>query len=164
MMTTNSKQAYFSSMPRRFADSKAGRFLLHFMELQIPMSLGAFVCYLVVRLISRAASFSTAYQPGTFLFAVGDLFFLNVPVIVCMIFRGHGWRHSLGIAVAMIAPVTAIMVLGPLTAYDYLTWLLTVGYPAMCLGMLVYMLYSRDHFTEPVVHSQHSAGSAAEPS
>jgi hypothetical protein len=156
-MPTNSKQAYFSSKTRRFADSKAGRFFLQFLELQISMSLGAFVCYLVVRLISGAGSFSSAYQPGTFLFAVGDLFFLTVPVMVWIIFRGHGWRHSLGIAVAMISPVAAIMVLGPLTAYDYLTWLLTAGYPAMSLGMLTYMLYRRDHFMRQLVHSKQTA-------
>jgi hypothetical protein len=146
-MTTNSKPAYFSSKTRRFADSKGGCFLLHFLELQISMTLGALVCYLVVRLITGVGSFSTAYRPGTFLFAAGDVFFLTVPVIAWMIFRGHGWRHSLGIAAAMIAPVAAIMMLGPSTAYDYLTWLLTAGYPAMSLGMLTYMLYHRDHFT-----------------
>ena len=134
---------------------RAIRFLLHFMELQISMGVGALVCYLVVRLISGAASFSMAYQPGTFLFAVGDVFFLTVPVIVWMIFRGHGWRHSLGIVVAMIAPVAAIMVLGPLTAYDYLTWLLTAGYPAMSLGMLIYMLYRHDHFTRRMAYLNH---------
>ena len=149
-MTTNSKQAYFSSKTRRLADSKAGCFLLHFLELQISMTLGALVCYLVVRLISGVGSFSTAYRPGTFLFAVGDVFFLTVPVIVWMIFRGHGWRHSLGIATAMVAPVAAIMVLGPLSAYDYLTWLLTAGYPAMSLGMFTYMLYRHDLFTGQV--------------
>ena len=49
--------------------------------------------------------------------------------------------------IAMIAPVAVILVLGQLTAYDYLTWLLTGGYPLMCLGMLIYMLYRRDLFT-----------------
>jgi hypothetical protein len=145
-MSTNSKQAHFSSKTRRFADSKAGRFFLHLLELQISMTLGALVCYLVVRLISASSGFATIYRPGTFLFAVGDLFFLTVPVIVWMIFRGHGRRHSLGIAVAMIAPVAAIMALGELTAYDYLTWLLVAGYPAMSLGILVYMLYRREYF------------------
>jgi hypothetical protein len=149
-MTTNSKQAYFSSKTRRFADSKAVCFLLHFLEVQISMTLGALVCYLVVRLISGVGSFITAYEPGTFLFAVGDVLFLTVPVIAWMIFRGHGWRHSLGIAAAMIAPVAAILVLGPLTTYDYLTWLLTAGYPAMSLGMLTYMLYHHDLFTGQV--------------
>ena len=162
-MPTNSKQAYFSSETRRFADSKAGRLFLHFLELQISMTLGALVCYLVVRLISGVGSFSTAYRPGTFLFAVGDVLFLTVPVIAWMIFRGHGWRHSLGIAAAMIVPVAAIIVLGQLTAYDYLTWLLTAGYPAMSLGMLSYMLYRRELFTGRLVYSKHTTVST-EPS
>jgi hypothetical protein len=146
-MTPNSKQAYLSSHNPRFWDSKAGHFLLHFLELQIAMTLGAVVCYLVVRWISGAASFSTAYQPGTFLFAVGDVFFLTVPVVTWMVFRGHSSRHILEMGVAMILPVIVIVVLGQLTVYDYFTWLLTAGYPAMSLGMLTYMLYRRDHFT-----------------
>jgi hypothetical protein len=133
--------------PTSGLSTQARGFLLHFLELQIAMGLGAFVCYLVVRLISGVGSFSTAYRPGTFLFAVGDVLFLTIPVLAWMIFRGHGWRHSLKVALVMISPVAVIMVLGQFTAYDYLTWLLTAGYPAMSLGMLIYMLYRRDHFT-----------------
>jgi hypothetical protein len=143
--------------PTSGLSAQARGFLLHFLELQIAMGLGAFVCYLVVRLISGVGSFSTAYHPGTFLFAVGDVLFLTVPVVAWMIFRGHGRRQSLEIAVAMISPVAAIMVLGPLTVYDYLTWLLIAGYPAMCLGMLIYMLYRRDHFTRWTAYSKHTA-------
>jgi hypothetical protein len=149
-MTTNAKQAYFSAKTRQFADSKTGRFFLHFLALQISMTLGALVCYLVVRLISASSGSTTIYRPGTFLFAVGDIFFLIVPVIAWMVFRGHSARHSLEMAVAMGLPVVAILVFGPLTAYDYLTWLLTAGYPAMSLGMLTYMLYRRDLFTGQV--------------
>lgn len=130
--------------------------LLHFLELQIAMGLGALICYLVVRRISDVGSFSTAYRPGTFLFATGDIFFLTVPVVAWMIFRGHGWRHSLKVALAMISPVAVILVLGPLTAYDYLTWLLTAGYPTMSLGMLIYMLYRRDHFTRWTAYSKNN--------
>ena len=126
---------------------KTIRFLLHFLELQIAMSLGALICYLVVRLITGSSSFTTAYHPGTFLFATGDIFFLTVPVVAWMIFRGHGWRHSLEVTFAMIIPVATIMVLDQFSVYDYLTWLLTGGYPSMSLGMLVCMLYRRDHFT-----------------
>ena len=146
-VTTESKQAYFPPKTRLFRNSKVGRFVLHFFELQIPMVLGAVICYLVVRLITSSSSFSTTYYPGTYLFALGDLLFLTVPVVVWMIFRGHGWQHSLEMSVAMIAPVAAVMVLGQLTAYDYLMWLLIAGYPIMCLGMIVYMLYRRDLFT-----------------
>ena len=126
------------------------RFLWDFLELQIAMSTGALVCYIIVRLISRTSSFTTAYRPGTFLFATGDIFFLTVPVVAWMIFRGHGWRHSLEVAFAMILPVAVITVLGQFTTYDYLTWLLTAGYPAMSLGMLAYMVYHRDHFARQI--------------
>jgi hypothetical protein len=143
--------------PTAGLSTQARAFLLHFLELQIAMGLGALMCYLVVHLISVSSSFATAYHPGTFLFAVGDVLFLTMPVVAWMIFRGYGWRQSLEIAVAMTAPVAAIMVLGPLTVYDYLTWLLTAGYPAMCLGMLIYMLYRRDHFTRWTAYSKHTA-------
>jgi|RhiMetdeSRZDD1v2_1073273.scaffolds.fasta_scaffold03890_2 hypothetical protein len=149
-MTTNSKQTYFSSKTRRFADSKAGCFFLHFLELQMSMTLGALVCYLVVRLISTSQGFATLYHPGTLLFAIGDIFFLTVPVVAWMVFRGHSSRHSLELAVAMILPVVVIIVLGQLTAYDYAIWLLTAGYPAMSLGMFTYMLYRPDLFTGQV--------------
>jgi hypothetical protein len=68
-----------------------------------------------------------------------------------MIFRSHGWRHSLEMAIAMITPVAAIIVLGQLAGVAYLLWLVTAMYPAMCLGMLAYMLYRRDQFTGRVV-------------
>jgi hypothetical protein len=146
-VTTKSKQAYFPHKTQLFGNSKPGRFLLYFLELQLPMVLGALICYLVVRFITSSSSFSTIYYPGTYLFAIGDLIFLTMPVMIWMIFRRYSWRHSFELGIAMVAPVAAIMVLGQFTAYDYLTWLLTAGYPVMCLGMLIYMLYRRDFFT-----------------
>jgi hypothetical protein len=115
--------------------------------MQIPMGLGALICYVLVRLLSAtSSSFSKVYQPGTYLFAIGDVLYLAVPVVMWMRFR-HGQQHSLNMGIAMVAPVAAILLLGPLTAYNYLTWLITAGYPAMCLGMLIYMLFRRDYFT-----------------
>jgi hypothetical protein len=146
-VTTKSKQAYFPHQTQLFGNSRVGRFVLHFLELQIPMVLGALICYLVVRLISGSSSFATTYRPGGTLFAIGDLLFLTVPVVIWMILRRYSLRHSFEMGIAMIAPVAGIMVLGQLTAYDYLTWLLTASYPLMCLGMLIYMLYWRDFFT-----------------
>ncbi len=150
-MSTNTEQVDFLKMLRfRGGSWRAIHFLWHFLELQIAMSLGALICYLIVRLISRTSSFTTAYRPGTFLFAAGDIFFLTVPVVVWMFFRGHGWPHSLKLASAMISPVVVIMMFDQFTAYDYLTWLLTGGYPAMSLGMLAYMLYHRNHFARRI--------------
>lgn len=146
-MGTDTEQVDFLQKIRiSKAGLKVGRFFLHFLELQISMSLGALVCYVVVRLISTSPNYATSYRPGTFLFALGDIFFLTVPVVAWMILRGHGWRQSLEIAVAMIVPVTLIILLGELAGYTCLLWLLTAGYPAMSLGMLVYMLYRYNRF------------------
>jgi hypothetical protein len=85
------------------------RFLLHFLEMQIPMVVGAVVCYLLLRLIPASSTVATVYYPGSYLYATGDIFFLSVPVVAWMIFRGHGWRHSLKMAVAMLSPVAVII-------------------------------------------------------
>jgi len=53
---------------------------------------------------------------------------------------------------AMLAPMIAIIVLGWLGAYVFLPWLPKLACPASSLGMLVYMLYRRDHFTVRVGH------------
>jgi hypothetical protein len=157
-MSTDKEQGDFPQMIQiRRAGLRAIRFLLHFLELQIAMGLGALICYLIVRLISVSSSFTVSYRPGTFLFATGDIFFLTVPVVAWMIFRGHGWRHSLKVAFAMILPVAVIMMLGQITTFDYLAWLLTAGYPAMSVGMLIYMLYHGDHFTRRIAYSEHTA-------
>jgi hypothetical protein len=116
------------------------RFLLRFLELQIPLGLGALVCYLVVRLIPASSGFATVYRPGTYLFAAGDMLFLTVPVVAWTNVRGRGWRHSLELAGAMLAPVAAIVVLGRSAGYAELPWLPVAVYPAMCLGLLIHML------------------------
>ncbi len=140
-MTTNIKQMSVPANGKtRGIAARVGRFLLDVLELQIPMTLGAVVCYLLINLIPASSSLATVYYPGTYLFTAGDLFFLTVPVVAWLVFRGRGWRHSLGMAVAMLTPVAAIVVLGELTGSAYRLWLITAGYPAMSLGMLAYML------------------------
>jgi hypothetical protein len=142
-MTTDSKRMTLplKVQGRRSVAPNPRHFLLHLLELQIPMALGALVCYLMIRLIPSSSSLATVYHPGTHLFAIGDIVFLTVSVVGWMIFRGYGWRHSLEMVVAMLAPVAAIAVVGEVAAYAYLPWLITAGYPAMSLGMLVYLLY-----------------------
>jgi hypothetical protein len=131
----------------------AGRLVLQFLELQIPMMLGASVCYVLGRLIPATSSFAAVYHPGTYFFAVGDVLFLSVPVAVWMIFRGHGWRRILEMALAMLAPVIMITVVGEVAGAPYLLLLVNAMYPAMSLGMLVYILSRRDHFSGRVDHS-----------
>jgi hypothetical protein len=71
---------------------------------------------------------------------IGDVFVLAAPVVSWMLFRDRAWRGALELAVAMLAPVAAVVVLGAMTRSDYLLWLVTAMYTAMSVGMLLYLL------------------------
>lgn len=118
--------------------------LLHFLELQVPMALGALVCFFLGRVVTASPLEAADYQPGTVLYFLGDVFFLTGPVVGWMLLRDRGWRCSLELAVAMLIPVSAIVVVGQLRGSAYLLWLVTAMYPAMSLGMLAYLLYRKD--------------------
>jgi hypothetical protein len=131
----------------------AGGFIRRFLELQIPMALGAFVCYALGRLISDRSGLALAYHPGTYLFAIGDVLFLTVPVAAWTLFRERRWRPGLEMALAMVAPVAMITIAGEVMRYPYLLWLVTGMYPTMCLGMIADMVYRRDRLTARAVPS-----------
>jgi hypothetical protein len=133
-------------------EGRASRLLLRFLELQIPMGLGAAVCYLLGRSISGTPGIAAIYRPGTYVFAIGDVLFLIVPVVGWMISRGRGrgrWQ-SVQMALAMFAPVAVIALVGELAGPSYLLWLVTGMYPAMCLGMILSLLYRPEHITARV--------------
>ena len=137
----------YSGRTRPPWSTAASHRVLHFLELQIPMALGAFACYLLDRLISDSSPFATAYHPGTYLFAIGDVLFLTVPVAAWIFFRGRGWPDTLEMALAMLSPVAIIALVGEAAQYPYLLWLVTGMYPAMSVGMILYMLYRHDRFS-----------------
>jgi hypothetical protein len=136
----------FEASHRYGVAADLGRRLLAFLELQMAMVLGALVCLLVGRVVRATSIYATDYHPGTFLYFLGDVFFLTVPVVAWMLVRGRRWRRSLELAGAMLAPVAAIIVLGELTGSAYLLWLVMAIYPAMSVGMVAYILYRSDVF------------------
>jgi hypothetical protein len=128
-------------MLSRVAGNGKWRFFWTLVQLQIGMCVGALVCYLLGLLVPTSSSLGSVYYRGAYLYTLGDVLFLVAPVVLWMLFRRHGWRHSLEMAVAMVAPVAAIAVLGELTGYAYRSWLITAGYPAMSVGMFACMVY-----------------------
>jgi hypothetical protein len=120
--------------------------LLRFVGLEIAMALGALICLLVGSVVRASTIDTTAYRPGTLLYFLGDVVFLTVPVVAWMLWRYRGLRHSFELAVAMLTPVAAIIVVGELTRSSYLVWLLTAMYPAMSVGMLAYLLRRGEAF------------------
>lgn len=144
--------------------SKTVRFLLHFLEMQIAMGLGMIPWHWLVRELRASPTYADAFQRGSALSTIAHGLFMTVPMVVWMIIRQHGWRHSLEMGVAMFGPGVAIIVLCWLGADTYWPWLITLASPAGTVGMLVYMLYRREHFTRKAGHSVHTATPATEPS
>ena len=122
------------------------RFLVHVLELQLAMALGALLCYLLGRLVPASSAFAMVYYPGSYLFAAGDVFFLTAPVVAWMLARGHSRQRSLEMGAALLAPVAVIALWGELAGSAYRLWLITGMYPAMSVGMLARMLYRRALF------------------
>jgi len=120
-----------------------------FLELEIAMAVGALVCLFVGNALRASGVSAIAYRPGTPLYLIGDVLFLTVPVVVWMSLRGHGWLHGIELAAAMLAPVAAIIVVGEVGQGPYMLWLITAMYPAMSLGMAVYIVSRRQLFNTP---------------
>jgi hypothetical protein len=61
--------------------------------------------------------------------------------------RGGSWRPGVEMTSAMLLPIAAIMALRGLGLSDALPWLSNAEHTAMLVGMLVAMLYRREHYT-----------------
>ncbi len=165
-MTTEIRSAtphiHTSSIPMtdsriRSATSQVGRFSLHFLEMVVAMMVGMPIFSLVRNLIPASSILSTAFKSGTIAYGINMTVFMTLPMVAWMILRGHGWRHSVEMALAMVAPVALTTVLSLLGAAVYLPWLGNASHFGMFLGMLIVMLYHRDHYTGKTSHSAHTA-------
>lgn len=148
---TNQTIEQTSAHPIHSLAAQTGRFLLHLLEMLIAMQIGMGLFHLMLGLI-RTYSSSRALEAGTFLHAIVMTVFMTIPMVAWMIFRGHGWRHCVEMVVAMIAPVAFIGLLCQLGIDAYLPWLAGLSTPLMFLGMILAMLYRRDHYTRAKNH------------
>ncbi len=136
--------------------SQAGRFSLHFLEMLLAMMAGMPIFSLVRSLIPASSSYAAAFKSGTIAYSIAMTVFMTVPMVAWMIVRGHSWRHSAEMAFAMFAPVAVTTVLRLLGADTYLPWLGNASHVGMFLGMLIAMLYRRDHYTGKASYSAHA--------
>ena len=163
-MTTLSDKTLNQASDRslRKAASKTGRFLLHLLEMLLAMQAGMILFHLMLGLL-RIFSIARAFESGTTLHALTMTVFMTIPMVAWMIFRGHGWRHCIEMVVAMIAPVALIGLLCQLGVDTYLPWLAGLSTPLMFLGMILAMLYRRDHYTHTKVRLVEPATVEADP-
>ena len=134
---------------------KVGRFGLHYLEMMLAMMIGMPILFSLRNLIPASSIYAEMYVRGTNLYDLARLVFMTVPMVIWMIARGHGWRHSAEMAFAMSAPMAVVIALRLLGVGASQPWLIQVGYLGMFLGMLIAMLYRHDHYTGKAHHSGH---------
>ena len=133
---------------------KVVRFILHLLEMLLAMVPGMAILNLLESLIPASSSYTAVFESGSNLYDPVMAVFMAVPMVGWMIVRGHGWHHGAEMAFGMIAPVAAIFVPRLLGADAYQSWLADISHPAMFLGMILAMLYRRDHYTGKAGHSE----------
>lgn len=144
---------------RRILNSalKAGRFILHLVEMTLAMMAGMVVLYLLDVLSPESSSLAPFFEYGTIEFDLAMAVFMTVPMTAWMLVRHHDRRHVAEMSFGMNAPVAMIIVLRLLGVEAYQPWLAEASHPAMFLGMIVAMLAQRDHYTGKAGHSTHTA-------
>jgi hypothetical protein len=122
------------------------RFLLHFAEMWIPMLLGMAV-FDPVRLGLAAQGHTSSLDPMSIDYEVEMMVAMVVAVALWMRVRGWRWRDGAEMAIAMLVPGAAVLVLGDLDLSKSVPWFPMSSCTAMLLGMLAIMLYRRDRYT-----------------
>ncbi len=122
----------------------AGHFVLHFLEMVIAMMVGmgvflpvkgAFVSQGYTALLDRASPDYWAWMGA----------FMVIPMVLWMRFRGCGWRLGVEMAIGMLLPAVAVLLLCDVA---HVTWLTPgAAHPAMLIGMLAAMIYRHEHYS-----------------
>ena len=152
-INTASTQTYYQRVLNLVL--QVGHFILHLLEMVLAMMAGMVILYVLDILTPESASYSAAFEYGTILFDFVIAVFMTVPMVAWMSVRGHDRGHVAEMAFGMNAPVAAIIVLRLLGVDASQPWLADASHPAMFLGMLIAMLYRRDHYTGKADHSAH---------
>lgn len=134
---------------------KGGFFIWHYFEMMLAMMVGSTLFELLVRWMPESMSADLGLHPATFLYISGIAFSMMFVMVAWMIVRGHGWRHSAEMSVAMLLPVALVAGISIQRGSAALAWFDDTYCSAMCVGMLAAMLYRWDHFTRWSFMSPH---------
>lgn len=152
-MTTDTSQVYQPRAMRiRGGAAGAGRFLWHFVQMNIAMMLGMAVYHMLT-------GKSLAAYP-VLNYSAMDLSMLP-PMVALMLYQRHGWRFSAEMAAAMLVGPAIFLACAQLDLHTYVpglsrSMLLTLSDATMYVGMLGAMLYRRGMYTAP--HATHHHG------
>lgn len=131
------------------------RFVLHYIEMIIAMFAGMFVLGFLEEVAGLSVSHHEQPELGYLIMA----FNMSVGMAAWMRFRGHAWRPTLEMCLAMFLPVVPLFPLLWLGVIDGGT-LMLLAHVAMFPLMLGAMLLRRSEYTTH--HHRHSQGGIAQ--
>jgi uncharacterized membrane protein len=128
------------------AAAGVGYFTLHFAEMFVAMMVGMMV-FVPFRLALTAQGYTALLNGSSIDFQAWMAAFMVAPMVTWMRVRGCSWRNGAEMSAAMLLPIAAVIVLRGLGTLDTLSWLSDSEHTAMLVGMLVFMLFRREHYT-----------------
>ena len=126
--------------------TKAGYFVFHFAEMWFAMMLGM-AAFMLLRIAVDAQGSPALLDPTALEVQVGMGAFMAAPMAAWMRFRGCSWRECGGMSAAMLLSTAAVFVLQGFELRDAQLWLASNQHALMLVGMLAFMLYRREHYT-----------------
>ena len=145
--------------------SKAGHFIVHFIEMCLAMCLGGIPLIVLFFFGAAQVGYPDLLQRFPELSVLVVSLILTLPMIVWMRFRGHAWRATLEMASTTMILGTGLIVLGQLGILrkgDMFEWLTRLACPAMIIPMLFRLDLYTGHHHAGRQHLAHAGGSDPE--
>jgi hypothetical protein len=142
----------------RAITTKAGYFGFHFAEMWFAMMLGM-AAFMVMTVGLTAQGYAALLDPTALEFQVGMGAFMVGPMLAWMRLRGCSWRECGGMSAAMLLSTAVAFVLRALDMQAALLWLASHQHTLMLAGMLAFMLYRREHYTNGYSFARWPGGS-----
>jgi len=130
---------------------KTRHFLRHLLQMILAMAAGMAIFIVLFRVLLTPTGYVALETQRPLLWFAGMGVFMTVPMIVWMrYYHANSWRQCAEMTGAMLVPSGTIAALVQFGAIAY-PWLavstLSIStHVAMLLGMIVLMLYRRDHY------------------
>lgn len=126
--------------------TRTGYFAFHFAEMWFAMLLG------MAAFVALGVALSTQGMPGpsdpaSIEFQVGMALFMVAPMAGWMRFRGCSWPECATMSAAMLLSTAAGLVASAFDLRDAQRWLSRNQHLLMLVGMLAFMIYTREHYT-----------------
>jgi hypothetical protein len=145
--------------------AQLGRFTRHLVEMMLAMMVGMAIWGLILNALLNPMGYGDEIRALPELRFGLMAIFMSVPMVLLMRYRGHNWGRGTEMALAMAAPMGAVILCWRLGVGTYIPLfseqaLSASTHVGMYLGMLLLMLYRRKEYTHGHAASHMSGANA----